>query len=348
MTAQPLRYRRLFDVANPGKRFDASRAYRLGDEPAGRYVYDEDEEERPGRIELAVNVALASGRPLLVRGLPGTGKSSLAADVAARLGWRYYEEVVSSRTQARDLQYSFDAIKRLSDAQVGGATGQRDGDDAPARGVADDAAYIKPGVLWWAFDREQASRRGLSAEELRRAKLDPAGDPADLASDDRPRPRPSARAVVLIDEIDKADPDVPNDLLVPLGSFWFTVGDTRVEAKQPPLVIITTNEERDLPRAFVRRCITLLLEPPGDARLRRIARAHYPDDPDDTTLDDILSHYRDLQKRQESAGTTQASIAEFLDAVAACKSLGAKPGDPALWRHVEELTLDKAANPQQS
>jgi MoxR-like ATPase len=347
MTEQRLRYRRLFDVTKPDKRFDASRAYRIGDEPAGRYVYDEDEEERPGRIELAVNVALASGRPLLVRGLPGTGKSSLAADVADRLGWRYYEEVVSSRTQARDLQYSFDAIQRLSDAQVAGA-GQRDSDAAPAQGVADDAAYIKPGVLWWAFDREQASRRGLSPQELKRAKLEPAIDPADPARDGRARPRPSARAVVLIDEIDKADPDVPNDLLVPLGSFWFTVGDTRVEAKQPPLVVITTNEERDLPRAFVRRCVTLLLEPPGDARLRRIARAHYPDDPDDATLDDILSHYRDLQKRQKSAGTTQASIAEFLDAVAACRSLGAKPGDPALWQHVEELTLDKAANPQQS
>ena len=64
---------------------------------------------------------------------------------------------MSSRTQARDLQYTFDAIKRLSDAQVGSVAGQRDGDDAPARGVADDAAYIKPGVLWWAFDREQAA-----------------------------------------------------------------------------------------------------------------------------------------------------------------------------------------------
>ena len=74
MTAPRLRYRRLFNVAKPGKRFDARRAYRLGDEPAGRYVYDEDEEERPGRVGPAVNVALASGRPLLVRGLPGTGK----------------------------------------------------------------------------------------------------------------------------------------------------------------------------------------------------------------------------------------------------------------------------------
>ena len=190
MTAQRLSYRRLFDITKPGKRFDSRRAYRFGDEPGGEYVYDEDEEDRPGRIELGVNVALASGRPLLVRGLPGTGKSALAADVAQRLGWRYYEAVVSSRTQARDLQYTFDAIKRLSDAQVAGVAVQRDGDDAPARGVADDAAYIEPGVLWWAFDRDQARRRGLSAAELARASIEPAADPADVAGTDEARPRP--------------------------------------------------------------------------------------------------------------------------------------------------------------
>ncbi len=114
-------------------------------------MYDEDE---GNRIELAVNVALAAERPLLVRGVPGTGKSSLAADVAWRLNWRYYEVVVSSRTQARDLQWTFDAVERLSDAQVTGAAGA----DARRR-LRDDAAYVRPGALWWAFDRESASRR---------------------------------------------------------------------------------------------------------------------------------------------------------------------------------------------
>ena len=84
---------------------------------------------------------------------------------------------------------------------------------------------------------------------------------------------------------------------------------------------------------------------PGDARLRRIARAHYPDDPDDATLEDVLSHYRELQTRQQSAGTTQASIAEFLDAVAACRSLGARPGDPALWQRIEELDARQGGQP---
>ena len=312
-----LRYRRLFNAAKPTARFDAKRAYRVGDQaPLDRYVYDDhpdDGDDDPGRIELAVNVALVTGRPLLVRGLPGTGKSTLAADVATKLGWRYYEAVVSSRTQARDLLWTFDPVRRLSDAQVAGASIR----DGAASALPHDAAYITPGVLWWAFDPGLARCRGLSEEELAAEKIPKVPDPAE--------PRRSRRAVVLIDEIDKADPDVPNDLLVPLGAFRFTVDGTPVQAEEPPLVVITTNEERDLPRAFLRRCVTLLLKPPGDPRLRRIARSHFPDDPDDATLDEILVRYRAVQSRQHGHGAPEASIAEFLDAVAACSQPRRRP-----------------------
>ena len=298
-----LEYDRLFDAAQAHSPFDRERAFRLGDIAAASvYVYDTD----AGRIELAVNLALATGRPLLVRGVPGTGKSSLAASVAGKLRWRYYEHVVSSRTQARDLLWTFDTVQRLSDAQ--------------AHDVKEDAAYLTPGVLWWAFDSAKAAAHSR--------KPDPsAGD--------------SERAVVLIDEIDKADPDIPNDLLVPLGALHFDAGDVTVEASEPPLVIITTNEERDLPRAFLRRCVLLKLDPPDDARMKLIARAHFPDDPDDATLDAILASYRAVQQRQVERGAPPASIAEFLDAVAACRSLGAQPGDADVWPLIAELTLDK-------
>jgi MoxR-like ATPase len=312
-----MNYKRLFSAQGD---FDASRAYRRGDTAKpGVYVYDEGD-DRPGRIELAVNLALATGRPLLVRGRPGTGKSSLARAVADRLQWRYYEHVVSSRTQARDLLWSFDAVKRLSDAQVARAKT----DEAS---LAPDAAYITPGVLWWAFDRAQAAVRGADVAPLK--------DPAD---------GDSARAVVLIDEIDKADPDVPNDLLVPLGSLHFDVEDVRVEAEEPPLVIITTNDERDLPRAFLRRCVILELVPPADERLRQIARAHFPSDPADDVLTAILASYRAVQARQREREDPEASVAEFLDAVAASRNLGAEPADATLWALVEQLTLDKGAS----
>jgi MoxR-like ATPase len=296
-------YDRLFDAAADRSPFDARRAYRSGDAaPARVYVYD-----REGRIELAVNLALATGRPLLIRGAPGTGKSSLAASVAAKLRWRYYEHVVSSRTQARDLLWTFDSVQRLSDAQ--------------GNAVKDDAAYLTPGALWWALDAASAAAHS--------ARSDPSVR------------RRARRAVVLVDEIDKADPDVPNDLLVPLGSLRFDYGEVTVKAVHPPLVIITTNQERDLPRAFLRRCVALELEPPLDERLTQIARAHHPDDPDDATLAAILKSYRAVQKRQQERDDAPASIAEFLDAVAACRSLGTQPGDADLWKLVEELTLAK-------
>ena len=74
----------------------------------------------PEKLESAVEVALATGRPLLLRGEPGTGKSSLAAYVARKRRWRYFEHVVTSQTQARDLLWTFDGVRRLADAQTGG------------------------------------------------------------------------------------------------------------------------------------------------------------------------------------------------------------------------------------
>src|SRR2546429_9951955 len=93
----PPGYQPLFDPGAATQPFDPDRAYRLGDRSTAAalpYVYDAD-------ITLAVNVALAAGRPLLVRGHPGTGKSSLARSVAERLAWRLFPVTGSSRTSPR-------------------------------------------------------------------------------------------------------------------------------------------------------------------------------------------------------------------------------------------------------
>ncbi|MBZ5626525.1 MAG: AAA family ATPase [Acidobacteriia bacterium] len=101
--------------------FDPS-DYRLGGADAGTkrgldvrdgsvYVYEDE-------IKLAVRVALATGRPLLLLGAPGSGKSSLAAFVARTMNWNYFEQVVTSRTKAQDLLWTFDAVRRLRDAQA--------------------------------------------------------------------------------------------------------------------------------------------------------------------------------------------------------------------------------------
>ena len=223
-------------------------------------------------LKLALEVALVTGRPLLLRGKPGTGKSSLAAYVARNLNRRYYEHVVTARSQAHDLLWTFDTIQRLADAQA------RVDDKA----VLDNFNYVEPGILWWAINRQTALRRG--APESHPHPVRPITEPnANLNSG-----RGETRSVVLVDEIDKADPDFPNNLLVPLGSFTFRVEETNTTVggaefpdtggESPPtshhLVIVTTNEERALPLAFLRRCVVHELKHPDATGLVEIARRH--------------------------------------------------------------------------
>ncbi|HEU0054654.1 MAG TPA: MoxR family ATPase, partial [Longimicrobium sp.] len=177
-------------------------------------------------IVLAVRVALATGRPLLVRGPSGSGKSSLAQNIARVLGWDFVDQVITSRTQAQDLLWTVDHIRRLRDAH----TNQ----------LGPFEAYVHPGPLWRAFDPTGARRQAD-----RSAATEP--PPSDAAA-----PR---RVVVLLDEIDKADPDVPNNLLVALGSLEFLVSDlgltVRGRREMVPLIVLTTNDERDIPDAFL-------------------------------------------------------------------------------------------------
>jgi MoxR-like ATPase len=253
---------------------------------------------------LAVNVALATGRPLLVRGPSGCGKSSLAPHVAGVMGFRFYDRVVTSRTQARDLLWEIDQLQRLSDANVGK--------------LGEIAEYVRPGVLWWAFDPKGAAQRM---------------PPAWHATHPQQPGNRSGRAVVLLDEIDKADPDVPNNLLVALGSLEFTVDETgqRVAAnpQRGPLVVLTTNDERELPGAFLRRCVELVLDVPGTDRLTEIGALHFPDLPRKViaTLATLVSE-RDAR----------ASTGEFLDTVRACRDLNIGPGSEA-WIRMLDIVM---------
>ncbi len=272
----------------------------------------------PEKLALAVKVALATGRPLLLRGEPGTGKSSLAAYVARERGWRYFEHVVTSQTQARDLLWTFDSVRRLADAQAGMLK-------------PDAGAYIEPGVLWWALAPDSAARHGQAS-----ISAGVASTPfSDINND-----RSANHAVVLIDEIDKADPDLPNGLLVPLSSGSFVVTETntvvRNDAVGPDgsgtaarhLVVITTNEERELPEAFLRRCVVVWLDPPEEDQLINIARAHLTTYEGrftrrDHALAKAMAH-EIMAARTEARqrGIRPASTAEYLDALRACRSLG--------------------------
>lgn len=323
-----LSYKKIFDPGEAQVFGDAAGA--AGDRRDGLvYVYDQE-------IVLAVNVALATSRPLLVRGPSGSGKSSLARNVARFLGWRYYEDVISSRTQARDLLWRFDTLRRLNDAQ--------------AQRLKSDVYYVEPGVLWWAFDPKSARRRGVSAAGLK--ALTQNGESQEFLAADPNKGNQHERAVVLLDEIDKADPDTPNNLLVPLGSFQFFVteaeADVQVEPSKAPLVVITSNDERELASAFLRRCVMRNLQAPGRARLVEIARAHFGDKHED--LYDKVARRMTTRKKGEEAeeeedgdgGAPRPSAAEFLDTVRACIELGVWPeAKDKTWQALLRVTLSK-------
>ena len=180
-------------------------------------------------LRLAVNAAITLGRPLLIKGEPGTGKTRLAEEVARGLGMPLLEWHIKSTTKAQQGLYEYDAVSRLRDSQLGDPK------------VQDIANYIVPGMLWQAF------------------------------VSDTP-------VVLLIDEIDKADIEFPNDLLRELDRMEFYVYETRqlIKAKQRPLVFITSNNEKDLPDAFLRRCFFHYIRFPDKATMEQIVEVHYP------------------------------------------------------------------------
>ena len=186
------------------------------------YVADDE-------LKLAVNASVTLGRPLLIKGEPGTGKTMLAEEVARSLGRPLYQWHVKSTTKAQQGLYEYDAVSRLRDSQLGD---QR---------VGDIANYIVKGVLWQAFEE-------------------------------------GTQPVVLIDEIDKADIEFPNDLLRELDRMEFYVYETRqtIKARQRPIIFITSNNEKELPDAFLRRCFFHYIRFPDHETMQRIIDVHFP------------------------------------------------------------------------
>lgn len=218
-----------------------------------RKLFTVREPYKPSRgVVDAVNLSIALGRPLLLQGEPGCGKTRLAYAVAYALGLPIEEGYVKSTSRAQDLLYSYQAVNRLYDAQLG-AAGPHDKNKEPRCRHIEN--YIVFGPLGRAIAR------------------------ADLRND---RPQ---RSVVLIDEIDKADFDFPNDLLLELDRLEFYVSEAREihfnageRADLRPIVIITHNEEKELPAAFLRRCIFYYLEfPETETQLLEILELHHPD-----------------------------------------------------------------------
>lgn len=291
----------------------------------------------------AINTALAAGRPLLLRGEPGVGKSQLAHAAAKALGRAFVAKTVDASTEAHELLWHFDAVARLAQAQVQGALiGSKRSDDI-ASSIEDNLAisrFIYPQVLWWALNWTSA------AKQANYANIE---EPKQYAAHDAKN-----GVVALVDEIDKGDTHVPNGLLEALGAGSFKpfgFPDRIVSDDRSPLIIITTNEERRLPDAFVRRCFVLKMQLPAErdqlmAHLLERGRAHFPDAEEDLLDKAAKMLVDDRDSAKKSGLFPLPGQAEYFDLLRAVREMAATNPKKQLklLDDLSEFALKKGGN----
>jgi MoxR-like ATPase len=284
------------------------------DDPA-RYVVPED-------VAQAINVSLILGMPLLVTGEPGTGKTELGRVIAHELHTAEpFKFETKSTSQAKDLFYTFDVIGRFGAPNIEGAS-------------SDPRDYISYHALGRAI-LDAFSRDAV-------AHLLSAG-----AARDHKGPK---RSVVIIDEIDKAPRDFPNDLLNEIDRMAFRVpelqnatspgfdGGTGIPSNLRPIVVITSNSEKGLPDPFLRRCVYVDITFPTPDELLSIVAARIEGIEGACPLvDDALALFAELRKPVGRAALNKRpGTAELLNWLQFLRTTGFRPQDRLTTRDARQ------------
>ncbi|MEC4983357.1 MAG: MoxR family ATPase [Oscillatoria sp. PMC 1068.18] len=256
-------------------------------------------------LKEAVNLAIQLERPLLLEGEPGCGKTRLAQAIAYEFTekylkpqnfpteWSYHPWYIKSDSRARDGLYRYDAVGRLRDAQLIGIA------PTELREYLDQIEFQK--LIGRLKNRKKYRTWGALGEALRET---------------------AHRPIVLIDEIDKADVDFPNDLLRELEELRFDVPETEEvipensETAKSPIVIITSNREKPLPDAFLRRCIYFYVEFPDEDRLLEIAEKRFSEwtEAQDELVDETIARFVEVREIIEKRpGGKPPGTSEFLE-----------------------------------
>jgi MoxR-like ATPase len=245
-------------------------------------------------LRQAVNVALALGQPLLVTGEPGTGKTQLADSIAWELGLPKLAFHTKTTSTASDLFYRYDALRRFQDAHLS------------VREPLNIDQYIEYQALG------QAILLTKPWEEVK-GYLPPAL-----------QGKGPTRSVVLIDEIDKAPRDLPNDVLNEVEKMEFTVKETgktfAAEQRFRPILVLTSNSEKNLPDAFLRRCVFYHIPFPKEEQLKDIVQKRFSAYPDFTPgfIEAAIGHFMEIRNL---GMIKKPATAEFLGWLQVLRSL---------------------------
>ena len=274
----------------------------------------------PEPLADAVNTAIMLGKPLLLTGNPGTGKSQLAERIAWELNLGpVLRFEAQSLSEANDLFYRFDLLGYLAAIEMLKASHDLIGKASVFnRDSMSPLGFLKRGPLGEAIIR--SAPREASRQQLFDAAFGPDESSASAVA------QPS---VVLIDEIDKASRDFPNDLLNGIERLELKIRELGIDSivvnpRHRPIVIVTSNSERDLPPAFLRRCTFFHIEDPTRDELERIIAQRFFSSPPGAAgvaagpqLPDfyrqLLEHFRTFRERHAATLQYVPGTSELID-----------------------------------